>query len=96
MAAECCNRVHPLSPKKILQATRGSLASKNGMPKVSKQVALAFARRTLARCKKFEECGVSCFNEPALRDIIFAPPPQISEVEPLTGGRIAGANLKLL
>lgn len=81
------NKLVEIAYKKLL-ATRGSLASKNGMPKVSKQVALAFARRTLARCKKFEDCGVSCFNEPALRDIIFAPPPQISEVEPLTGGCI--------
>ncbi|XP_027104749.1 uncharacterized protein [Coffea arabica] len=82
------NKLVEIAYKKLL-ATRGSLASKNGMPRVSRQVALAFARRTLARCKKFEDCGVSCFNEPGLRDIIFAPAPQISEVEPLTGGRIA-------
>ncbi|KAL3520888.1 hypothetical protein ACH5RR_019037 [Cinchona calisaya] len=82
------NKLVEIAYKKLL-ATRGSLASKNGMPKVSKQVALAFARRTLARCKKFEDCGVSCFNEPALRDIIFAPPPRSSEAEPLTGGGLA-------
>lgn len=101
IASECCDMIYPIiffhlcpSLGKSLQA-RGSLASKIGMPKVSKQVALAFARRTLARCKKYEDCGVSCFNEPALRDIIFAPP-QIIEAEPLAGGGLAGAKPKLL
>ncbi|KAL3523657.1 hypothetical protein ACH5RR_016491 [Cinchona calisaya] len=75
------NKLVEVAYKKLL-ATRGNLASKNGIPKVSKQVALAFVRRTLARWKKFEESGASCFNEPALRDIIFAPPPQINEESP--------------
>jgi len=43
--------------------------------KVSKQVALAFVKRTLARCRKFEDTGVSCFSEPALQDIIFSVSP---------------------
>ncbi|KAI3470617.1 hypothetical protein Pfo_027280 [Paulownia fortunei] len=73
-----------LAYKKLL-ATRGSFASKHGIAKVSKQVALAFAKRTLARCRKFEDSGASCFSEPALRDIIFAAPPQFDEAELLTG-----------
>lgn len=32
-------------------------------------------QRTLARCHKFEDTGISCFNEPALQDIIFSTPP---------------------
>lgn len=67
------------------QATRGSLAAKIGVPKVSRQVALAYARRTLARCRKFEESGTSCFSEPSFRDIIFAPPHRMVEAELLTG-----------
>ncbi|XP_068329024.1 uncharacterized protein [Pyrus communis] len=55
-----------------LLATRGSIASKYRIAKVSKQVAVAFMKRTLARCQKYEETGKSCFNEPALRDVIFA------------------------
>ncbi|KAJ6986633.1 hypothetical protein NC653_019993 [Populus alba x Populus x berolinensis] len=55
-------------------ATRGNNASKFGVPKVSKQVALAFTRRTLAKCRKFEDTGKSCFCEPPLRDVIFAAP----------------------
>ncbi|KAJ6901367.1 hypothetical protein NC651_019198 [Populus alba x Populus x berolinensis] len=45
-------------------ATRGNNASKFGVPKVSKQVSLAFTRRTLAKCRKFEDTGKSCFCEP--------------------------------
>ncbi|KAF9676557.1 hypothetical protein SADUNF_Sadunf08G0014400 [Salix dunnii] len=58
-------------------ATRGNNASKFGVPKVSKQVALAFTRRTLAKCRKFEDTGKSCFGEPPLRDVIYAAPPAI-------------------
>ncbi|XP_054790449.1 uncharacterized protein LOC129295879 isoform X1 [Prosopis cineraria] len=62
-----------LAYKKKL-ATRGSSAARNGLPKVSKQVALAFMKRTLARCRKFEDAGRSCFMDPALKDILFAVP----------------------
>ncbi|KAL0358588.1 UNVERIFIED_CONTAM: hypothetical protein Sangu_0708200 [Sesamum angustifolium] len=80
-----------LAYKKLL-ATRGSFASKHGIAKVSKQVALAFLRRTLARCRKFEDSGASCFSEPALRDIIFAAPPRFYEIEQVAGASLAGAN----
>ncbi|KAL6989312.1 hypothetical protein U1Q18_015060 [Sarracenia purpurea var. burkii] len=72
-----------LSYKKLL-ATRGSIASRCGIPKVSKQVALAFAKRTLARCRAFDDSGTSCFNDPALRDAISAIPPHRKEAEPRT------------
>ncbi|XP_057471533.1 uncharacterized protein LOC130760299 isoform X2 [Actinidia eriantha] len=72
-----------LAYKKLL-ATRGSIASKYGTPKVSKQVALGFAKRSLARCQTFDDSGTSCFNEPALRDAIFAAPPHGFEAEPST------------
>lgn len=32
-------------------------------------------KRTLTRCHKFEDSGISCFSEPALQDIIFSTPP---------------------
>ncbi|XP_058204443.1 uncharacterized protein LOC131318578 isoform X2 [Rhododendron vialii] len=72
-----------LAYKKLL-ATRGSIASKYRLSKVSKQVALAFAKRTLARCRMFEVSGTSCFNEPALRDALFAAPPCGNDAEPST------------
>lgn len=58
----------------FLQACRGSNASKGAVRKVSKQVALAFVKRTLDRCQKFEETGNSCFNDPGLRDVMFSAP----------------------
>ncbi|CAA0829269.1 Unknown protein [Striga hermonthica] len=78
-----------LAYKKLL-ATKRSFASKHGIAKVSKQVALAFAKRTLARCRKFEtDSRASCFSDPALRDIIFATPPRFDDTEMLTcAGRI--------
>ncbi|EPS57916.1 hypothetical protein M569_16901, partial [Genlisea aurea] len=61
-------------------STRGSLANKSGVPKVSRQFALAFARRTLARCRRLEGSGTSCFSDPALQEIIFALPPKFPEM----------------
>ncbi|XP_064953129.1 uncharacterized protein LOC135606188 isoform X3 [Musa acuminata AAA Group] len=59
---------------KRLTGGRGSSSHKNGITKVSKQLALAFAKRTIARCHRFEETGRSCFSEPALRDVILSAP----------------------
>ncbi|KAH0745509.1 hypothetical protein KY285_007166 [Solanum tuberosum] len=78
------NKLVELAYKKLL-ATRGTLASKNGIPKVSKPVALSFAKRTLSRCRKFEDSRTSCFSEPVLHDIIFAAPPRINEADLLAG-----------
>ncbi|XP_038707466.1 uncharacterized protein LOC120002747 isoform X2 [Tripterygium wilfordii] len=54
-------------------ACRGSNASRNGVRKVTRQVALAFVKRVLARCRKFEDTGISCFSEPGLHNVISAP-----------------------
>ncbi|CAL9202583.1 unnamed protein product [Musa hybrid cultivar] len=59
---------------KRLTGGRGSSSHKNGITKVSKQLALAFAKRTIARCHRFEQTGRSCFSEPALRDVILSAP----------------------
>ncbi|KAJ6717232.1 SPECTRIN BETA CHAIN BRAIN [Salix koriyanagi] len=56
------------------QACCGNSTSKSTVRKVSRQVALAFIKRTLARCHKFEDTGSSCFNEPALQQVIFSAP----------------------
>ncbi|KAJ7947986.1 Spectrin beta chain, brain 3 [Quillaja saponaria] len=55
-------------------ACRGSRASKSVARKVSRQVAMAFLKRTLVRCKNYEETGDSCFSEPALQNIIISAP----------------------
>ncbi|KAJ0896914.1 hypothetical protein HanRHA438_Chr08g0339871 [Helianthus annuus] len=47
-------------------------SSRSGVQKVPKQAALAFGKRTLARCHKFEISGTSCFNEPPFHDILSA------------------------
>ncbi|KAF5799071.1 hypothetical protein HanRHA438_Chr07g0310531 [Helianthus annuus] len=68
-----------LAYRKLL-ATRGP--SRGGALKIPKHVAMAFGRRTLARCRKFAKSGVSCFNVAPLRDILFAP--QENELETAT------------
>ncbi|KAK9156732.1 hypothetical protein Scep_003306 [Stephania cephalantha] len=55
-------------------ACRGNNASKSGFGKISKKAALAFVKRTVARCQKFEDTGASCFSEPGLQDALSAPP----------------------
>ncbi|GMN69619.1 hypothetical protein TIFTF001_038663 [Ficus carica] len=74
------DRLVELAYKKLL-ATRGSFASKHGVAKVPKQVAMNFMKRTLARCRKHEDTGKSCFSEPALRDIIYSAPAQGNDPE---------------
>ncbi|XP_077241272.1 uncharacterized protein LOC143881849 isoform X2 [Tasmannia lanceolata] len=69
------NKLVEMAYKKYM-ACRGNNASKNksGVNKVSKQAALAFVKRALARCCKFEDTGKSCFSEPALWDVISSAP----------------------
>ncbi|CAK8543540.1 unnamed protein product [Lathyrus sativus] len=62
-----------LAYKKKL-ATRGTIAAKYGISKASRPVALAFMKRTLARCRAFEETGKSCFLDPTLKNVLFATP----------------------
>ncbi|XVE59561.1 hypothetical protein DITRI_Ditri05aG0055900 [Diplodiscus trichospermus] len=62
-------------------ACRGSNSSKNAIRKVSKQVALAFVKRTLDRCRKFEQTGSSCFSDPTLQDVMFSVPPCSNEAK---------------
>ncbi|XP_039031195.1 uncharacterized protein LOC120165825 isoform X2 [Hibiscus syriacus] len=62
-------------------ACRGGNSSKSAVSKVSKQVALAFIKRTLSRCRKFEGKGNSCFSEPALQDVMFSVQPSSNEAK---------------
>ncbi|CAN1171397.1 hypothetical protein LINPERPRIM_LOCUS7948 [Linum perenne] len=55
-------------------ACRGNSTSKGSVRKVPRQVALNFIKRTLGRCRKFEDSGISCFNEPALQEVLFSRP----------------------
>ncbi|KAG4918666.1 hypothetical protein JHK85_056947 [Glycine max] len=71
------------------QATRGTSAARYGLSKVSRPVALAFMKRTLARCRKFEGTGKSCFLEPLFKDVLFAAP------APDNTGSAVAANLSL-
>ncbi|XP_042438946.1 uncharacterized protein LOC122024393 isoform X3 [Zingiber officinale] len=60
---------------KRLTGGRGSSSHKAGITKVAKQLAMAFAKRTLERCHIFEKTGRSCFSESTLRDILLSGPP---------------------
>jgi hypothetical protein len=53
-------------------------------------------KRTLSRCRQFEDTGKSCFTEPALRDVIFAAPPLGNAAESLNcNGSAVVMNLPL-
>ncbi|KAK8660644.1 hypothetical protein V6N13_051564 [Hibiscus sabdariffa] len=45
---------------------------KSSSNKMVKQSALAFVKRTLDRCHKFEDTGTSCFDEPMLREMFLS------------------------
>lgn len=78
------------------QATKRAFASKHGIAKVPRPVALAFCKRALAKCRKFEDSGISYFSEPALREIVYASPRQFTKMELLPGVNLAAANGKHL
>ncbi|XP_057986816.1 uncharacterized protein LOC110659949 isoform X2 [Hevea brasiliensis] len=62
-------------------ACHGNTSSKSAVRRVSRQVAPAFIKRTLARCRKFKDTGSSCFSEPALLEVIFSTPPSNNDAK---------------
>ncbi|XP_023881659.2 uncharacterized protein LOC111994033 isoform X2 [Quercus suber] len=89
------DRLVELAYRKQL-ATKGSGASKGGVTRVSKQVASGFMKRTLSRCRQFEDTGKSCFAEPSLRDVIFAASPFGNATESMNcNGSTVAINLPL-
>ncbi|KAG8636099.1 hypothetical protein MANES_16G099400v8 [Manihot esculenta] len=62
-------------------ACRGSSTTggKSSSNKMAKQAALAFVKRTLERCHKFEETGKSCFSEPLFRDMFLSRSSNLSD-----------------
>ncbi|KAG8487560.1 hypothetical protein CXB51_018505 [Gossypium anomalum] len=50
----------------------GPNATKSSGNKMIKQASLAFVKRTLDRCHKFEDTSRSCFDEPMLRDMFLS------------------------
>ncbi|EEF48050.1 hypothetical protein RCOM_1046470 [Ricinus communis] len=45
---------------------------KGSSNKIAKQAALAFVKRTLERCRTYEDTGKSCFSEPLFRDMFLS------------------------
>ncbi|KAA3477160.1 Twist-related 1 [Gossypium australe] len=56
---------------------------KSSSNKMIKQAALAFVKRTLDQCHKFEDTGKSCFDEPMLRDIFVSGSSRLNGARPV-------------
>uniref|UniRef100_A0A1J3FJG8 Uncharacterized protein n=1 Tax=Noccaea caerulescens TaxID=107243 RepID=A0A1J3FJG8_NOCCA len=56
-----------------------SASGKSSANKISKQAAFAFVKRTLGRCRQFEETGKSCFSESPFKNILIAGLTQIED-----------------
>ncbi|KAI4386119.1 hypothetical protein MLD38_004080 [Melastoma candidum] len=67
-------------------ACRGGNSSKAAVRKVPKQVALAFIKRTLARCRKYQDTGISSFADPSLADILFSASMNAKSVDGVGSG----------
>lgn len=61
-----------------MQMFCGSAGGKSSSNKLAKQASWAFMKRTLDRCRQFEEIGKSCFNEPLFRDIFHSGTSRLS------------------
>lgn len=53
---------------------------------MAKQAALAFVKRTLERCHKFEKTGKSSFKEPLFKDIFLSGPSNLNGARPADTG----------
>ncbi|XP_026425084.1 uncharacterized protein LOC113321394 isoform X2 [Papaver somniferum] len=77
-------------------ACRGGNYSRSGVSRVSKVAALAFVKRTITRCRKFEATGKSCFSEASLQKIILSASRCSTDGEPVdTVCTEAAANVPL-
>ncbi|RZC76210.1 hypothetical protein C5167_000312 [Papaver somniferum] len=77
-------------------ACRGGNYSRSGVSRVSKVAALAFVKRTITRCRKFEATGKSCFSESSLQKIILSASRCSNDGEPVdTVCTEAAANVPL-
>lgn len=47
-------------------------SGKSSSNKIAKQAAIAFVKRTLERCHKFEDTGKSCFSEPLFKGMFLS------------------------
>ncbi|KAL0891254.1 hypothetical protein Bca101_015237 [Brassica carinata] len=56
-----------------------SASGKSSANKISKQAAYAFVKRTLGRCRQFEETGKSCFSESTFKNILVAGLTQVED-----------------
>ncbi|CAN6912344.1 hypothetical protein Bca4012_087042 [Brassica carinata] len=56
-----------------------SASGKSSANKISKQAAFAFVKRTLARCREFEETGKSCFSESTFKNTLVTGLTQIED-----------------
>ncbi|KAI3992294.1 hypothetical protein MKX01_030015 [Papaver californicum] len=89
------NKLVEMAYKKRM-ACRGGNYSRSGVSRVTKVSALAFVKRTITRCRKFEATGKSCFSEPALQKIILSASRCSNDGEPVDTVRTeAAANVLL-
>ncbi|XP_031380403.1 uncharacterized protein LOC116195384 [Punica granatum] len=56
----------------------GPAGGKSSSNKMARQASLAFVKRTLDRCRQFEETGKSCFSEPSFREIFHSGSSRLS------------------
>ena len=56
-----------------LQALCGpNVSSSKNINRAGRHAALSFVKRTLARCRNYEEVGVSCFDEATFKDMFVS------------------------
>ncbi|CAN6452515.1 unnamed protein product [Victoria cruziana] len=67
------NKLVEVAYEKLMACRGNNSSNKNGGSKISKQAAQAFVKRTLARCRKFEDTGASCFGEHLFKDDLSGP-----------------------
>ncbi|KAH8482441.1 hypothetical protein H0E87_029764 [Populus deltoides] len=72
--------IRVLGQKKTTETCWGPNAGggKGSSNKMAKQAALAFVKRTLEQCHKFEVTGNSCFSEPLFRDMFLSATAHLS------------------
>ncbi|KAK1360022.1 hypothetical protein POM88_044496 [Heracleum sosnowskyi] len=71
--AAMSSKLIEMAYRKQRDSSRTALDSpRTALRRVSNQVALPFAERTLTKCREFDNTGRSCFREGALKNIVFS------------------------
>jgi hypothetical protein len=70
-----------------LQAFCGpNVSSSKNVNRAGRHAAVSFVKRALARCRNYEEVGISCFDDPTFKDMFLSATSHRSSLDAASQG----------